>query len=288
MLARVTLETIMDIELLKTFLEVSKTRHFGKAADNLYLTPAAVSARIKQMEDSLGTPLFIRSRNNIQLTAEGDRLISYAETILLSWSRAKQDIALKSEQKNQLAIGSTAGLWNYFFQNKLASIYSHLPDIAIRAVADNPEDLIRKVEERTLDIGILFNSPKTPQLTTVSAGKVKLVLASTRPSVTTKEALTDNYIYVDWGTAFNIFHAKKFSDTAPSILHTDVASIAESFMTNHPSSAYLPESMVELSTVKDLHIIKGAPSFSREVSIIYRSNSERIELIQRTLPLLIN
>ena len=40
----------MDIDLLKTFLEVNKTRHFGRAADNLYLTPAAVSARVRQLE----------------------------------------------------------------------------------------------------------------------------------------------------------------------------------------------------------------------------------------------
>ena len=67
----------MDIELLKTFLEVKNTRHFGKAADNLYLTQAAVSARVKQLEDYFGIKLFIRSRNNIQLTAEGERLVMW-------------------------------------------------------------------------------------------------------------------------------------------------------------------------------------------------------------------
>ena len=40
----------MDTELLKTFLEVQKTRHFGNAADNLYLTQSAVSFRIRQLE----------------------------------------------------------------------------------------------------------------------------------------------------------------------------------------------------------------------------------------------
>ncbi len=44
----------MDIQLLKTFLEVKATRHFGRAAENLYLTQAAVSARIKQLETVLG------------------------------------------------------------------------------------------------------------------------------------------------------------------------------------------------------------------------------------------
>jgi DNA-binding transcriptional LysR family regulator len=276
----------MDTELLKTFLEVKNTRHFGRAAENLYITQAAVSARIKQMEEYLGVQLFIRSRNNIQLTSEGDRLVPHAETMLLSWAMARQDVALKLEQKDQLGIGTTAGLWNFAFQNKLNNIYTEFPDIAIRAVADNPDDLLRLVEERALDVGVLFDSPKIPNFTTLSAGKLKLVLASTVPSVNVKNALASNYIYVDWGTAFNIFHAKKFNDISSSILHTSMASIAEAFMAGCPSSAYLPESMVSNSDVENLHSIKGAPSFSREVSLIYRTNSDRLELIQEILPLL--
>ncbi|MBT7408643.1 MAG: LysR family transcriptional regulator [Methylococcales bacterium] len=43
----------MDISLLKTFLEVVKTRHFGHAADHLCITQSAVSARIKMIESLL-------------------------------------------------------------------------------------------------------------------------------------------------------------------------------------------------------------------------------------------
>lgn len=63
----------MDLNLLRTFLEVSKTRHFGKAAQNLYLTQSTVSFRIKQLEEQVGIELFIRERNNIMLTISGDR-----------------------------------------------------------------------------------------------------------------------------------------------------------------------------------------------------------------------
>ena len=64
----------MDTELLKTFLEVSRTRHFGRAAESLYLTQSAVSFRIRQLENQLGVNLFTRHRNNIRLTAAGNRL----------------------------------------------------------------------------------------------------------------------------------------------------------------------------------------------------------------------
>jgi DNA-binding transcriptional LysR family regulator len=72
----------MDIDLLKTFLEVNRTRHFGRAAENLFLTQSAVSARVRQLEDTIGVPLFTRTRNDIQLTPAGTRLLKYAESIL--------------------------------------------------------------------------------------------------------------------------------------------------------------------------------------------------------------
>lgn len=94
----------MDTELLKTFLEVTKTRHFGRAADNLYLTQSAVSFRIRQLESQLGNPLFSRQRGNVHLTAAGERLRPYAEAILQTWGRAKQDVALSENLNSQIAI----------------------------------------------------------------------------------------------------------------------------------------------------------------------------------------
>ena len=79
----------MDTDLLRTFIEVSKTRHFGRAAETLYLTQSAVSFRIRQLEQQLGVTLFARHRNNIQLTLAGERLYPYAEAILQTLGRAK-------------------------------------------------------------------------------------------------------------------------------------------------------------------------------------------------------
>ncbi|MDX1519680.1 MAG: LysR family transcriptional regulator, partial [Gammaproteobacteria bacterium] len=81
----------MDVDLLKTFLEVHKTRHFGKAAENLFITQSAVSARIRQLEEILGVRLFHRDRKNIQPTACGEKLIAHAENIISMWNRVKLD-----------------------------------------------------------------------------------------------------------------------------------------------------------------------------------------------------
>ena len=93
----------MDTELLKTFLEVSRTRHFGRAAESLYLTQSAVSFRIRQLENQLGVNLFTRHRNNIRLTAAGEKLLPYAETLMSTWQAARKEVAHTSRH-NEFSI----------------------------------------------------------------------------------------------------------------------------------------------------------------------------------------
>lgn len=269
----------MDIGLLKTFLEVRKMRNFGRAADNLFITQAAVSARIKQLEDYFGAKLFLRQRNNLQLTAEGERLVPHAETILQAWARAKQEVELKLEQRQQLSIGSTAGLWSYAYQDRLAKVAAQMPEVALRTEVHAADELLRLVIERALDLAILYDAPNMPELATKPLEKLKLVLASTIPDATAKSAVQANYIYVDWGTAFNIFHAKRYSESAPAMHYTTNASIAEAMLKNMSASAYLPQNVIAESSIAGLKPVADAPTFNREVFAIYRSGHVDAELI---------
>ena len=69
----------MDINAIKTFLEVAKTRHFGHAANALFVSQSTVSARIRSLEESIGAELFIRERGNIRLSPSGEALMTYAQ-----------------------------------------------------------------------------------------------------------------------------------------------------------------------------------------------------------------
>jgi LysR family transcriptional regulator, flagellar master operon regulator len=125
----------MDIELLRTFIEVTRTRHFSRAANNLFLTPAAVSARIRQLEQTLGVSLLYRMRGNIQMTAEGERLLPHAQQLVKAWNEAREDVTLKTEQNQRLAIGSTGMLWQFGLQSLVATIHRQMPGLELRAEA---------------------------------------------------------------------------------------------------------------------------------------------------------
>ena len=142
----------MDIQLLRTFLEVNKTRHFARAADNLFLTSAAVSARIKLLESQLGVRLFLRHRGNIQLTSEGERLVPHAETMLNAWARTLQEVQLQPELDMRIHIGATSGLWLLAMETKLKAVMDALPALGIQAEGHSSDELVRRVLDRTLDL----------------------------------------------------------------------------------------------------------------------------------------
>ncbi|WP_341502266.1 HTH-type transcriptional regulator HdfR [Gallaecimonas sp. GXIMD4217] len=277
----------MDTELLKTFIEVHRSRHFGKAAENLYLTQSAVSFRIRQLEGLLGVALFNRHRNNIQLTAAGERLLPHAEAILLSWQRAKQDIALASHQSTQLAISATANIWDALLQRKLPLIYQTLGNVALRADTAPPDVLVRSVLERRLDLALLADPPKVEELQSREVGRLSLHLVSTRTNTTLAEALSSQYVKVDWGTVFNLQHAKLARDQAPPILHTSIARIALEFLLTHGGAAYLPASMVAEPLAEGLlHRVEDAPVIHRELYATYLSGTELGTLIDAICQLL--
>lgn len=274
----------MDIDLLKTFLEVHKTRHFGRAADNLHVTSAAVSARIKQLEQYLGVSLFVRKRGNIQLTSEGERLLPLAETLTLTWSRAIQEVALKTSRSSRLYIGATSGLWQFSLQRKLIELTRELPDTAIQAEGHAQPELVRRLGDHTLDLVLLYEPPATAEFQSDKVGQLKLVMASTEPDKVVRSALEEDYVYVDWGSAFATFHAKRFGEAPPSALSVNLASIALSYLEEHTGSAYLPRTLLEEAPY--LYPVKGAPVFNRSIYAMYRAGHDQPELIGKVIRLL--
>ena len=259
----------MDTELLKTFIEVKHTRHFGKAAENLYLTQAAVSARIKQLETILGAPLFTRFRNNLQLTVTGERFVYHAETILSAWERARQDVELKKHQTHALSLGATSGLWDLLVQDALHQIHSSFPELMMRAEAHAPELLIRGLLERTLDLAIIYEPAKSRDLISIPITPADLILVSTQQNQTVNEALASGYVSVDWGFSFQINFSQLFPDAEPPVLHTSLARIAFEFVLAFGGSAYLPYRMIENNFNAGLYQVTDAPVISRQLFACY-------------------
>jgi DNA-binding transcriptional LysR family regulator len=274
----------MDSELLRTFLEVSHTKHFGKAAENLYLTQAAVSTRIRQLESQLGVQLFTRLRNNIRLTPAGEKLRPLANANVTLVQRIRQEVAIANNQDQQISIGATPNLWDAFLQHELSKLFGQFPGIAIRAEAHTATTLARQLLERTLDIAITFDAPKIDEVSTEEIVRVPLFLASSNKTASWQVAMQDHYVMVDWGTAFKVQHAQQFAGAPPAILHTNTGRIALDFLLTNGGSAFLPESLL-MPYVESgqLHLVTGTQSISRSVYASYITESDRLDSFRKII-----
>ncbi len=150
----------MKIELLKTFLEVSRTLHFRIASENLFITQSAVSARIKLLEEDLGVLLFDRSQKHLKLTPpEGNRLIKHANELLFMWQKTKQDVGIAESDSHQLVIGSMMSIWDIVLQDWLKKIHRNMDDVSLLTNTYSPIELRKSVLSRVIDIAFLFEPP---------------------------------------------------------------------------------------------------------------------------------
>ena len=271
----------MDIDALKTFIEVNRTRHFGQAARNLYVSQSTVSARIKLLEEQVGLPLFVRQRNNIQLTAAGEKLLHYAESIVTTWTRARQEIAIEDEKLIPFIVGSTPSLWDSVLTDWMKFMFNKKPDMVFDAEVQSPDVLAKRVQELTMDIAFVFDNPQFVDVECKEITEIPFVMISSYNEISKEEAISESYILVEWGSSFSITHAKSFPNMPQPRMRVMLGRIALDYILANGGTAYLPEPMVaDLLKEEILYLVKDAPVIQRHVYALYTEENTNMDLIK--------
>ncbi len=273
----------MDIGLLKAFLEIHRMRHFGRAARNLFISQSAISARIRQLEEEVGTRLFTRDRNNIELTPAGLKFLGYAENITNTWHRARQELAVPEGVSTFLSIAALPSIWDIFLDDWLIWLYKSDNNIALQTDVMDSDSLNRNLLNGVLDLGFVFDPPKSPQLIATEVTPVPLIMVSTHENVSASEVMDGDYIFVDWGTSYRMIHAQQFGDTAPPKLRSSVGRNALNFLLNCGGAAYLPEAMVNDYLDSRLFKVGDATVIQKEAYAVYSTTNSKQESILHAL-----
>ncbi|WP_409308259.1 HTH-type transcriptional regulator HdfR [Pectobacterium sp. B1J-3] len=267
----------MDSELLKTFLEVSRTRHFGRAAESLYLTQSAVSFRIRQLETQLGANLFTRHRNNIRLTPAGERLLPYAESLIGTWQIAKKEVA-RSQQHSLLSIGATASLWEAYLTPWLQSLYQQRPLLQLEARIALRHSLVKQLHERQLDLLITTEQPKMEELASQLLGNFSLSLFTSAENEN-NQALP--YIKLEWGADFHQQESRLLPSEQLPVLTTTSAYLTQQLLTTTGGCAFLPSHWQHL--YPHLRVLEDTLPVVRPFYAVWLQNSDQQALIRQLL-----
>ncbi|EAB6427158.1 HTH-type transcriptional regulator HdfR [Salmonella enterica subsp. enterica serovar Amsterdam] len=270
------MESTVDTELLKTFLEVSRTRHFGRAAEALYLTQSAVSFRIRQLENQLGVNLFTRHRNNIRLTTAGEKLLPYAEMLMNTWQAARKEVAHTSRH-NEFSIGASASLWECMLNAWLGRLYQlqePQSGLQFEARIAQRQSLVKQLHERQLDLLITTEAPKMDEFSSQLLGHFTLALYCSSPARKKSEL---NYLRLEWGPDFQQHETGLIAADEVPVLTTSSAELARQQLSALNGCSWLP---VNWANEKGgLHTVADSATLSRPLYAIWLQNSDKYSLI---------
>jgi len=148
-----------------TVLEaVARNLSFTKAADELHLTQPAVSMQIKQIEESIGLPLFEQIGKKVFLTEAGNEMYNYCRAIQQQLEEAEHVIEnLKGVKQGRLSI-AVASTANYFAPKILAAFNKEHESVKINLDVTNREGLLKHLTNNDTDVVIMGKPPADMEL----------------------------------------------------------------------------------------------------------------------------
>lgn len=152
----------MDIEQLKSFIEIINSKSFRKAAENLHVTQSTISSRIKKLEEELGVSLFNRLGHlGIQLSPSGKILHPYIQQALDSIQQGMLQLSQQHTVSTKILLSSVNPFANLILPQLLIDIRNIYPNLEIDVIRETgySDEILEMVIDGKIDIAIVNGEP---------------------------------------------------------------------------------------------------------------------------------
>lgn len=243
----------MDFEQLKAFYTLAQTKNFTKAAEMLHLVQSTVTMRIKQLEEKVGKPLFIRDKRTVEITQAGLTLLPYAERILQLAHEGLVEVAALQPYEDYLSIGSLNSVWTAILEPILKEYHIRYPQIAVKTRTGHSSDVIQYLMDNIIHIGIVYIPPTLPNFEVIPTYEDEVVLVGPPDHSITEASSIDAtelaklpLLFMNWGSPFREWIMLNLPRSYVPKLQVDKAELAIDLVKQK-----LGVSLLTRSTVKD-------------------------------------
>ncbi len=195
----------MDTRLLKYFLALAETLHFGRASEACHISPSALSRSIKQLEVQLGVNLFERDNRTVQLTREGIKFLPYARETLSQWEVIRHTLIKESQElQGEISVYCSVTASYSFLHDILRQFRSSYPKVEIKLHTGDPAPAAARVLSGEEDIAIAARpEPQPAALAFKSIGLSPLLFIApvddpSLPALVDKVLVNKNVNQADW------------------------------------------------------------------------------------------
>jgi DNA-binding transcriptional LysR family regulator len=166
----------MNITLkeLEAFAWIVRLGGFEPAASHLQTTQATISARIRELEDKLGYPVFDRRRRKAALAPRGRALVRYAERMLALSQEISQRF-VDTDVTGVVRLGATGTIAVSWLPKLLKRIEAERVGIEIEFYADLSANLVQLLAEGRLDLAFLAGQAPSGDFRSEVLGRVPLI-----------------------------------------------------------------------------------------------------------------
>src|SRR5215510_5523332 len=144
----------MDIRQLQYLVALAREKHFTRAAKECGVTQPTMSGRIRQLEQELGVPIVERGQRFHGLTPQGERVLTWANSILDNWASLQQEIASLKNTAGALTGHLSIGVIPSALPMAALitkAIQARHPSIELTVLSHSSIDILKHLEEFTID-----------------------------------------------------------------------------------------------------------------------------------------
>ena len=145
----------MKIIQLEYFCAVSRYHSITQAAQKLFVTQPAISTAIKELEKEFSVNLFVRSKNHLTLTTEGEIFYQKAQELLQSIEQTTEQLYDLGKQIPSVRIGIPPLLSTIYFPDLYLNFKKKYPDIPLELSEYGSIRASRLVQEEQLDVALV-------------------------------------------------------------------------------------------------------------------------------------
>jgi DNA-binding transcriptional LysR family regulator len=271
----------MDFATLQVFRAVAEEGGISAAARKLHRVQSNVTARIQQLEASLGAPLFVRERRRLHLSPAGETFLGYARQILQAAEEARAALQGR-EARGVLRVGTLESTAASRLPALLSRYHEKYPDVRVELSTGTTDALVEAVAARELEAAFVANFAPAPTLLSLPAFAERLVLILPRahpPVRRAHDVRADTIISFPAGCAYRRLLQGWLAEsglTPPRVLELGSYHAIAACVASGTGVGIVPRSV--LATLKDTRGLRVAPLGGRfcraTTSLIWRRRED--------------
>jgi len=285
----------MNLRDLKYVIAVAETRHFGKAAEQCFVSQPTLSGQIRKLEEELGVVLFERTNRSVEITPVGEAIVAHARQMM---DEAEAIELLAMAQQDPLAgplrVGAIPTLSPYLMPLILAPLKKQYPQMQLVLYEEMTDILLERLHNHEIDAALLA-TPVEGELDMLPLFDEPFWIAYprkhefyNRDRITLKDLRKENLLLLAEGhclarQAMDVCHIKErqaegdMADLRAASLETLIQMVAAGYgVTLVPALAMRGTWTTGSGVVADPLSIKDA---SRRISLVFRRSYPRREAL---------